>query len=140
MEKQFALDEMTTSLVNPVYASSEDEEEMEVDLLSVSGSGRHSDDSDIEVIACYRHVPVTQSNTIAPRKMTTDLFGCVDDGFPDFPWEDLEDLWPEKFQSAKVELGMGPGALGQENNCPISQCSNLIPLVETPLSPPLSEQ
>ena len=34
---------------------------MDVDLLSVSVevTGRHSDDSDIEVIACYRHV--TQS-------------------------------------------------------------------------------
>ena len=142
MEMQFAFDEMTTSLVSPAYVSSE-EEEMDVDLLSVSveGTGRHSDDSDIEVIACYRHVPVTQPNMIAPRKMTTDLSGCADDGFPDFPWEDdLENLWPEEFQSTKVELATGPNALGQENNCPISQCSNLVPLVDTPLSPPPSEQ
>ena len=138
---QFAFDEMTTSLVSPVYFSSE-EEEMDVDLLSVSGeaTGHHSDDSDIEVIACYRHVPVTQPNMIAPRKMTTDLSGCADDGFPDFPWEDFEDLWPEEFQSTEVELGTGPNALGQANNCPISLCSNLVPLVDTPLSPPLSEQ
>ena len=50
------------------------------------------------------------------------------------------DLWPEEFQSTKVELVTGPNALGQENNCPISQCSNLTPLVDTPLSPPLSER
>ena len=39
---QFAFDEMTTSLVSPAYVSSE-EEEMDVDLLSVSveGTGRH---------------------------------------------------------------------------------------------------
>ena len=103
MEMQFAFDEMTTSLISPAYFSSE-EGEMDVDLFSVSveGTGRHSDDSGIEVIACYRHVPVTQPNMIAPRKMTTDLSGCADDGFPDFPWEDPEDLWPEEFQSQKL--------------------------------------
>ena len=37
-------------------------------------------------------------------------------------------------------LGTAPNAMGQENNCPISQCSNLTPLVDTPLSPPLSER
>ena len=106
MELQFAFDEMTTSLVRPAYFSSEEEQEMDVDLLSVSveGTGRHSDDSDNEVIACCRHVPVTQPNTIAHRKVTTNLSGCVDDGFSDFPWDDLEDLWPEEFQSTKVEL------------------------------------
>ena len=121
MEMQFTFDEMTTSLVIPFYFSSEEVKEMDVDLLSVSveGTGRHFEDSDIEVIACYRH---------------------VDDGFPEFPWNDLADLWPEEFQPTNVELGTGPNALGQEDKCPISQCSYLTPLVDTPLSPSLSEQ
>ena len=72
--------------------------------------------------------------------MTTDLSGCVNDGFPEFQWNDLVDLSPEEFQPTNVELGTGPNALGQENNCPISQCSNLTPLVDTPFSPPLSER
>ena len=86
METQFTFDEMTTSPVSPAYFSSEEEEEMDVDLLSVSveGTGRHSDDSDFEVIACYRHVLVTQSKPNVPRKLTTDLSGCADDGFPGF--------------------------------------------------------
>ena len=138
MEMQFTFDEMTTSLVSPAYFSSEEEEEMDVDLLSVSveGTGRHSDDSEIEVIACYRHVPVSQAKPTSHQKMTVDLSGCVDDGFPEFPWNDLADLWPEEFQPTNVELGTGPNALGQVNNCPISQCSNLTPLVDTLLSPP----
>ena len=37
---------------------------MDVDILSVSAQGteRHSDDSDIEVIACYRHVPIAPTD------------------------------------------------------------------------------
>ena len=70
MEMQFTFDEMTTSLVSPAYFSSEEEEEMDVGLLSVSveGTGRHSDDSDIEVIACYRQVPVTQAKPTSPTR------------------------------------------------------------------------
>ena len=142
MEMQFTFDKMTTSLVSPAYFASEEEAEMDVDLLSVSveGTGRHSDDSDIEVVACYRHVPVTLSKPTALRKMTTDLSGCADDGFPEFLWDDLVDMWPEEFQHTKFDLGTGPNALGQENKCPISRCPNLTPLVDTPLSPALSEQ
>ena len=115
---------------------------MDVDILSVSveGTARHSDDSDFEVIACYRHVPIAQSKPTTPRKMTTDLSTCFDDGLPEFPWDDFVDLWPEEFHPTKVQLETGPKDLGQENNCPIGQCSNLIPLVDTSLSPRLSEQ
>ena len=143
MEMQFAFEGMTTSMVRPTYFSSEEvEEEMDVYTLSVSvqGTERHSDDSDIEVIACFRHVPIAQPKPITPRKMLTDLLSCVDDGLPEFPRDDLVVLWPEEFQPTKVELGTGPNALGQENNCHIGQCSNLIPFLDTPLSPPLNEQ
>ena len=115
---------------------------MDVDMISVSveGTGRHSDDSDIDVIACYRHVPWGSQIRFTPRKMTTDPSICVDDALPEFPWNGLVDLWPEEFQPTKIELGTGPNALGHENHCPIGQCSNLIPLVDTLLSPTLSEQ
>ena len=142
MGTQFTIDELANSLVSPAYFSSEEEEDMDVDILSVSAQGteRHSDDSDIEVIACYRHVPIAPTKQNATRKMTTDLSSCVDDGLPEFPWDDFSDFWPEDFQTAIVELGTGPDAIGRENNCPINQCSKLVPQVDTPLSPPLCEQ
>ena len=64
MGTQFTIDELANSLVSPAYFSSEEEEDMDVDILSVSAQGteRHSDDSDIEVIACYRHVPIAPTN------------------------------------------------------------------------------
>ena len=142
MGMQFVSDEMITFLVSPAYFSSEEEEDMDVDIrpVSVEGTERHSDDSDFEVIACYRHVAIGQTKKSTPHKMTTDLSGCVNDRLPEFPWDDFADLWPEDFQPTKVELGIVPNALGQANNCPVSQCPNLVPLVNTPLSPPLSEQ
>ena len=96
---EITFDEMTTFLVSPAYFSSEEEEEMDLDLLSVSveGTGRHSDDSDIEVIACYRHDPVSQEKPTSPQKMNADLSGCVGDGFLEFPWNDSADLKPEEF-------------------------------------------
>ena len=94
---------MTTSLVSPAYFSSEEEEELDVDILSVSveGTERHSDDSDIEVIACYRHVPIEEPKKTTPRKITTDLSSCVDDRLPEFPWDNLADLWPENSNPLK---------------------------------------
>ena len=78
MEMQFAFDEMTTSLVRPAYFSSEEDKEMDVDILSVSveGTGCHSDDNDIEVIACYRHVPIAQKNDYAPQNDDRSLKLC----------------------------------------------------------------
>ena len=121
MGTQFTIDELANFLVSPAYFSSEEEKDMDVDILSVSAQGteRHSDDSDIEVIACYRHVPIAPTKQNATRKMTTDLSSCVDDGLPEFPWDDFSDFWPEDFQTAIVELGTGPDAIGRENNCPI---------------------
>ena len=73
-------------------------------------------------------------------QMTTDISGCVDNVLPEFPWEDLEDLWSGEFPPANVELGTGRNGFGQANNCPISQCSNLVPIVDIPLTPPLNQQ
>ena len=142
MELQFVLDDMKTSLVGPAYLSSEasEEEEMDVDIRSVSveGSERQSDDTDIEVIACYQHIPIAQPEAIVPLKMTTDIWRCVDDGWPEFPWEDLKDL--AEFQPTKVEARNRTKSFGTRTNCTFSQCSSLLSLVDFPLSPPLNEQ
>ena len=109
MEMQFTFDEMTNFLVSPAYFSSEEEEEMDVYFLSVSveGTGRHSDDSDIEVIACYRPVPVSQAKPPSPRKMTADLAGCVDDGFPEFPLNDFGRISAHKCRARYRPVRLG---------------------------------
>ena len=52
---QLSIDELIASPVSPNSFSSV--EEMEVDAQSVEAAVSSSDDSDIEVIACYRHLP-----------------------------------------------------------------------------------
>ena len=74
------------------------------------------------------------------NRLTGNISGCVDNGLPEFPWEDLEDLWSGEFPPANVELGTGRNGFGRANNCPISQCSNLVPFVDIPLTPPLNQQ
>ena len=39
MGTQFTIDELANSLVSPAYFSSEEEEDMDVDILSVSAQG-----------------------------------------------------------------------------------------------------
>ena len=72
MEMQVVLDGMTTSQVSPAF-SSEDQMDVAIHSVSVEGAERHWDNSDIVVIACYRHVPIAQPEAIVPRQMTTDI-------------------------------------------------------------------
>ena len=90
MYLQFSIDELIAPSVSPSYISSV--EEMEVDAQSVEAAVSSSDDSDIEVIACYRQLPIQPQSSVAGRQMTTDLSGCADSGFPDFPWDDFESI------------------------------------------------
>ena len=68
---------------------------MDVATLSVAGTERQSDDSDVEVIACYRHVRVRAKGAVAGRQMTTDLYSCASDDLPEFPQADFEKFWSE---------------------------------------------
>ena len=83
MNLQFSIDDLVKPPVSPSYFSSG--EEMDVDIQSVETTASTSDDSDIEVIACYRQLPVQTQQTVGGRQMTTDLSGCSDNAFPDFP-------------------------------------------------------
>ena len=67
MKLQFNLEDLTTLAISPSYLSSD--EDMEVDIESVDATGEPSDDSDIEVIACYRHVPVPEQGSVAGRQI-----------------------------------------------------------------------
>ena len=83
MNLQFNLEALTTPAISPSYFSSD--EDMDVDLECVDATGEPSGDSDIEVIACYRHVPVPEQGSVAGRQMTTELSDCTGSEFPPFP-------------------------------------------------------
>ena len=91
MNLQFPIDDLVNPPVSPSYFSSE--EEMDVDIQSVEATVSSSDDSDIKVIACYRQLPVQTQQAVGTRQMTTDLSGCSDDAFPEFPWDDFESCY-----------------------------------------------
>ena len=56
MNLPFLLDDLSALSVSPSYYSSD--AEMEVDIESASATRDDTEDSDIEVIACYRQVPI----------------------------------------------------------------------------------
>ena len=83
MSRQFQLGDLSASPISPSNYSSD--EEMDVDAQSVEVLGSASVDSDIEVIACYRHVPIQPQGLVAGRAMTVDTSECANDGYPNFP-------------------------------------------------------
>ena len=87
MDLQFHLDALSAPSESPSYYSSD--EEMEVDVKSVETLGSASDDSVIEVFACYRNVPIQPQGLVAGRAMTVDTSECVNDDHPNFPWDDF---------------------------------------------------
>ena len=93
MEMKFALEEMTTSLVSHSYLSSEEDMDVDIDTLPVTGTERHASDSVIKVVACYKNVPVRQKDTVAKQNMTTGLSVCAKDDLPEFLWAEFEDIW-----------------------------------------------
>ena len=139
MNLQFPIDDLVNPPVSPSYFSSG--EEMDVDIQSVEATVSSSDDSDIEVIACYRQLPVQTQQTVGTRQMTTDLSGCSDDAFQEFPWDDFESLLLTADEQADpLVMGAGPSE-GQRTQSPvISQCRQLRPQIDTPLSPPPHER
>ena len=83
MNLQFSIDDLVAPKVSPSYFSSV--EEMNLDSQSVEAGASFSDDSDIEIIACHRQLPIQQQPPVGGRQMTTELSGCTDSAFPDFP-------------------------------------------------------
>ena len=98
-----------------------------------------SEDSDIEVIACYRQLPVQPQPSVAGRQMTTDLSDCADSGFPDFPWDDFDSIL-QSTEADPLDRGAGPSEATRTGNPLISHCGQLQPQIDTPLSPPLHER
>ena len=141
MALQFTVDNLIRPIVSLSYLSSD--EEMEVDDPSQTFIGDDNQDSDIEVLACYREEQAFEPQTVAGRFMTTDLPGGLDDlsiaaalygpsSTDDNPPSDLVDL----------VLGQSPPSesFKRLNQRPIAHCSQLAPIPDTPQSPPIYEQ
>ena len=72
MSLQFDVEEFIRPLVSALYESSD--EDMEIDTVSTTVVNRSlDDDSDIEVLACYREAPIYPPQLTAGRAMTFDL-------------------------------------------------------------------
>ena len=73
--------------------------------------------------------------------MTTDLSGCTDSAFPDFPWDDFESLLlSADAQADTLVIGAGHSGAQRTGSPVISQCGQLWPQIDTPLSPPAHER
>ena len=72
MSLQFDVEEFIRPLVSALYESSD--EDMEIDSVSTTVVNRSlDDDSDIEVLACFREAPIYTPQLTAGRAMTFDL-------------------------------------------------------------------
>ena len=139
MNLQFHLDDLSAPPESPSYYSSD--EEMEVDVQSVEALGSSSNDSDIDVIACYRHKPIQAQCLVAGRAMTVDTSQCINDDYANFTWDDFDSMIElVDNQSKPLDMGAGPSTAAQSNSPAIKHCGNLTPSVDTPLSPPPSER
>ena len=138
---QFTVDDLFQSIVSLSYFSLD--EEMEVDDPSQTFIGDGNQDSDIEVLTCYREEQPFEPQAVAGRFMTTELPGGLDDlsiaealngpsSTDDNPPKDLVDLL----------LGQSPPSENFKplNQRPIAHCSQLEPIPDTPQSPPIYEQ
>ena len=88
MNKQFSINDFTSNPVSPSYSHP-----WKMNTQSVEANASGSDDSDIEVIACCRQIPVQPQTSIAGRQLTTDLSGCANSEFPDIPWDDFNSIF-----------------------------------------------
>ena len=79
MALQFTVDDLIQPIVSLSYLSSD--EEMEIDDPSQTSIGGDNQDSDIEVLACYREEQTFEPQTVAWRFMTTELPEGLDDLF-----------------------------------------------------------
>ena len=135
----FLLDDLSALPVSPSYYSSD--EDMDVDIQSVSATRDDSEDSDIEVIACYRQIPIQSEGLVAGRKMTVEVTESADEAYPDFPWEDFDSMMQlVDSQADPLDRGAGPSSATQSSSPPIKYCGKLTPIVDSPLSPPPHER
>ena len=66
--------------------------------------------------------------------MTTDLSGCADSGFPDFPWDDFDSIL-QSTEAYPLDRGAGPSEATRTGSPLIRHCGQLQPQIDAPLSP-----
>ena len=137
------MDTNTRPLVSLSYHSSE--EAMEVDAMSVTdGLDNYDSDEDIQVLACYRESTPFLPQLAAGRATTSELTQCLNDF--SLPPEDLIDSASTFTKPSQELLDWCVGGLPINfydrygNDHPITQCSQLNPIQDSPWSPPPEEQ
>ena len=142
MSLQFSVDELIQPLVSLSYLSSDDE--MEVDCPFSQTEVDSAEDSDIEVIACYREAPVSIPKRVGGRGMTLDLSSCGDSESQSNTLRSQGSYFNLEPDSELIDLvlGLHPPTRGPTdvNNQLIADCSQLEPAQESPQSPPPHER
>ena len=143
MSLQFLLDDLARPLVSLSCQSSD--EDMEIDSVSVTdGPDSHDYDDDIQVLACYRESTPFPPQLAARRAMMAELTHCLN-GLS-LPNEDLIDsisTFTEPPQELLDWCVGGPPSNSYNcygNDHPITQCSQINPVRDSPWSPPLEKQ
>ena len=144
MSLQFNCDPYPRSLVDLSYQSSE--EEVDVDSITSTHDVQDSVsyDDDIQVLACYRISPEFPQQLVAGRAMTTEITECLNDlNLPSSEMVESASTFSEPSNSlVDWFIGNPPASYyGQPiSNHPIAHCSQIEPVLDSPLSPPLIDQ
>ena len=143
MSLQFDVEEFIRPLVSALYESSD--EDMEIDTVSTTVVNQSlDDDSDIEVLACYRETPVYPPQLTAGRAMTFDLpTGGEDQEYQQCgPSGSIGSIFDPSDSLIEWVIGSPPLQTYAEGdpNHRMANCSRIDPIPYSPLSPPLIDQ
>ena len=143
MSLQFDVEEFVRPLVSALYESSD--EDMEIDTASTTVVNQSlDDDSDIEVIACYREMPIYPPQLAAGRAMTFEgPFNLNEQS--NLPWGQSGSIGSTIDPSDSLIdwfVGSPPSQtyVGEDPRHRMANCSQLEPIPYSPLSPPLIDQ
>ena len=130
-------------MVNALYESSD--EDMDIDTASTTVVNQSLDeDSDIEVIACYRESQIYPPQLAAGRAMTFDFTGCGND--QPYPEYGTSGSIGSTFDSSEslVDWIVGSPPLQTyaegDPNHRMANCGRIDPIPYSPMSPPLVDQ
>ena len=143
MSLQFDVEEFIRPLVSALYESSD--EDMEIDTVSTTVVNQSlDDDSDIEVLACYRETPIYPPQLTAGRAMTFDLpTGGEDQEYQQCgPSGSIGSIFDPSDSLKEWVIGSPPLQTYAEGdpNHRMANCSRIDPIPYSPLSPPLIDQ
>ena len=139
---QFTVVDLITAIVSLSYLSLD--EEMEIDDLTQAMESEADRDSDIEVLACYSEAQPFQSQSVAGRFMTSDPTGCLDDLSISEALHGPSSAETSCPSSELIDQVLGnnppPESFVPLSQQPNAHCSRLLPIPDTPQSPPIHEQ